>query len=122
MTLSERRAVFVYEAARLAAIAADAPVIPAPWEDRETDFKVQFLDVIDKQCGPSRSSSADYLHFTWMQEYLKMGWSLGPFNPEKKTHPDLVRFEELEQREQDKDYVFVALCEIARQWIYEAES
>jgi hypothetical protein len=28
MTLNERRAVFVYDAARLAAIAANAPIVP----------------------------------------------------------------------------------------------
>jgi len=33
--LNERRAVFVYEAARLAAIAAQAPIVPVPWEERE---------------------------------------------------------------------------------------
>ena len=29
----------------------------------------------------------------------------------------MVPFDQLEQREQDKDAVFIALCEIARQWI-----
>lgn len=30
-TLNERQAEFVYEAARLAAIAAQAPIVPVPW-------------------------------------------------------------------------------------------
>jgi hypothetical protein len=30
----------------------------------------------------------------------------------------MVEFEQLEQREQDKDIVFYNLCEIARQWIW----
>jgi hypothetical protein len=34
-----------------------------------------------------------------------------------KTHPDMVPFSELEQREQDKDAVFLALVKIARDWI-----
>ena len=38
-----------------------------------------------------------------------------------KTHPDLVPYAQLGQLERDKDAVFVALCEIARQWIYTAE-
>jgi hypothetical protein len=29
----------------------------------------------------------------------------------------MVPYEELEPRERDKDAVFVALCEIARQWV-----
>jgi hypothetical protein len=33
----------------------------------------------------------------------------------------MVPFARLEQREQDKDAVFIALCEIARLWIRDAE-
>ena len=51
-----------------------------------------------------------------------MGWVYGPVRDvEKKTHPDMVPFDQLEQREQDKDAVFLALCEIARQWIRDEE-
>jgi hypothetical protein len=47
-----------------------------------------------------------------------MGWTYGPErDPERKTHPDMVPFGDLEQREQDKDAVFLALVEIARDWI-----
>jgi len=55
-----------------------------------------------------------------MQAYFAMGWVYGPeYNREKKTHPDLIPYAELTQLERDKDAVFIALCEIARQWIYE---
>ena len=47
-SIIKRRAVFVYEAARLAAIAAEAPIIPAHWEDREDAFTSQFLKVIER--------------------------------------------------------------------------
>ncbi len=50
-TLNERRAEFVYNAARLAAIAAAAPIIPVPWEEREQPFRDQFLKVVERQCG-----------------------------------------------------------------------
>tara|TARA_Y100000310_G_scaffold318729_1_gene373148 strand:- start:689 stop:850 length:162 start_codon:yes stop_codon:yes gene_type:complete len=49
-----------------------------------------------------------------------MGWVYGEVRDvEKKTHPDMVPYAQLGQLEQDKDAVFVALCEIARQWVYE---
>ena len=55
-----------------------------------------------------------------MQAYFEMGWVYGAdYDRENKTHPDLVPYAQLGQLEQDKDAVFVALCEIARQWIYE---
>lgn len=117
--LNERRAKFVYNGARIAAIAANAPIVPEWWGDREKPFRDQFLEVIEKQCGPDRSADPEQLHNTWMQAYYDMGWTYGEVrDTEKKTHPDLVPYWELGQLERDKDAVFVALCEIARQWVY----
>lgn len=118
-TLTERRAKFVYDAARLAAISAQAPIIPDPWDKREDAFKEQFLKVIERQSGEQRLRSPEELHGSWMQSYFTMGWTYGDeYNREMFTHPDLVPYSELGQLERDKDAVFVALCEIARQWIY----
>lgn len=119
MTLTKRRAEFVYNAARLAALAANAPIIPLEWKDRENDFRTQFLEVIERQCGDLRSNSPEELHGSWMQAYISMGWKYGEeYDRENKIHPDLVPYSQLNQIERDKDAVFVALCEIARQWIY----
>ena len=119
MVLTERRAAFVYDAARLAAMAAEAPIIPALWAEREQAFRDQFLKIIARQCGEQRSSSPEELHGSWMQAYFAMGWTYGErYDREKKTHPDLVPYAQLGQLEKDKDAVFVALCEIARRWIY----
>ena len=118
--LIERQAEFVYEGARIAAIAAQAPIIPDHWDDREQEFRDQFLGVIKRQCGAQRSGSPQELHGSWMQAYLTMGWTYGEeYDRANKVHPDLVPYDQLGQLEQDKDAVFVALCEIARQWIYD---
>lgn len=118
--LIEQRAKFVYEAARLAMQAANTPIIPVPWDGREEPFKAQFLKAIEQQCGEQRSHSPEQHHVNWMQVYFAMGWVHGvEYNREKKTHPDLVPYAELGQLERDKDAVFVALCEIARKWIYD---
>jgi len=120
--LNVRRAEFVYEGARLAANQAMAPIVPDAWEDREEAFRVQFIEVIERQCGPQRSNSPEELHGSWMQAYFAMGWVYGEeYDRENKIHPDLVPYVELGQLEQDKDAVFIALCEIARQWIYDGE-
>ena len=120
MTLTERRAEFVYDAARLAAIAAKAPVVPFSWYTREEPFRRQFLGIIERQCGPQRSSSPEELHGSWMQAYLSMGWTYGEtYDGFKHTHPDLVPYTQLGQLEKDKDGVFMALCEIARLYIQE---
>jgi len=93
LDLNERRAVFVYEGARLAATASQAPIVPAPWDEREEDFKVQFREVIKRQCGPNRSSSPEELHGSWMQAYHDRGWVHGEkYDAEKRIHPDLVPY------------------------------
>ena len=121
--INEARAIFVYEAARLAAIAVGAPIIPAHWQDREDDFRNQFIGVIERQSGPQRSSSPEELHGSWMQAYFENGWEYGEkYDPEARTHPDLVPYEKLGQLEKDKDAVFVALCEIARLYVRDPES
>ena len=57
-----------------------------------------------------------------MQAYIDMGWVYGEkYDREQQTHPDLVPYSQLGKLEQDKDSVFVAMCEIARQWIYELD-
>lgn len=119
-TLTARRAQFVYDAARLAAIAAKAPIIPVPWEEREQPFRDQFLAVIERQCGPQRSNSPEELHGSWMQAYFAMGWTYGEkYNRDERVHPDLVPYAQLGRLERDKDAVFIDLCNIARQWIYD---
>ena len=118
--LTERRAEFVYNAARLAAQAANAPVIPVEWCEREQSFRDQFLRVIERQCNQDRSSSPEELHGSWMQAYFSMGWVYGKsYNRENKIHPDLVPYAQLNQLEKDKDAVFILLCEIARLYIYD---
>ena len=119
-----KRAIFVYEGARLQAMAVDAPIIPEPWDQRDEQFRSQFINVIDMMCGPDRKSSPEELHDDWIKAYEEMGWRFGPVRDiNRKTHPDMVPFNELDPRERDKDAVFVALCEIARLWVidYSAE-
>lgn len=119
-TLTERRAEFVYNGARIAAMAANAPIIPVEWSERETPFREQFLEVVERQCGERRSRSPAELHGSWMQAYVDMGWVYGEtYSRVAKIHPDMVPYADLGQLEKDKDAVFVALCEIAREYIYD---
>ena len=96
MGITERRARFVYEGARLAAMAADAPIVPVSWDGREPAFKEQFLGIIERQCGEQRSTSPEELHGSWMQAYFTMGWTYDEvYDKGAKTHPDLVPYAKL---------------------------
>lgn len=61
---------------------------------------------------------AKALHHAWMQEKIAQGWVYGPIKDfEKKTHPDLVPYENLpdEKKELDRMYVrdFINILEKA---------
>ena len=113
-----RRAEFVYEAARLAALAARAPIVPNPFARREKDFREQFIEVVTRECGLEQFTSPEEAHKSWMQAYLANGWVYGEkYDQEHRTHPDLVPFEELPKAERDKDAVFIVLCNIAKVYI-----
>ena len=117
-TLSERRAIFVYEGAILQAVAVDAPIVPEPWPERDEAFRSQFIEYVDGLCNGRTMPTPEEAHGSWWRAYEAMGWKYGPVrDTEAKTHPDMVPFAELEQREQDKDAVFLALVAIARDWI-----
>jgi RyR domain len=121
-SLNERRAIFVYEVARMQAAAVNAPIVPEPWNEREEVFRTQFLDVIEMMTGPDRKSDPEELHNDWWDKYIEMGWTYGEVrDPVAKTHPDMVPFADLGWEERNKDAVFVALCEMARQWILDEE-
>jgi len=121
--LATRRAVFVYDAARLAAKAAGAPIVPALFSEREQAFRLQFVKVVDRQCGAQRSASPEELHGSWVEAYTRDGWVFDPtYDPQNRTHPDLVPYSQLGQLERDKDAVFIALCEIARLYIRAQET
>jgi len=112
---AERRAIFVYEAARLENVAANRPINPEPWSCRDEHFKKNMVQAVARQCGRTRLTSPRKLHDAWVIAYEKMGWKYGPERSvEKKTHPDMVPFNRLGQLEQEKDWVYFMLCEISR--------
>ena len=113
--LEERRAIFVYEAARVENAAAGRPINPEPWEQRRSDFRANMTEAVTRQCGSDRLTSPEALHNAWWEAYKEMGWEYGPVRDTvNKTHPDMVPFGKLGRKEQEKDWVFFMLCEIVR--------
>jgi hypothetical protein len=116
--LDTRRCVFVYEVARLQAAAVNAPIIPEPWDTRDEAFKTQMIEVVKRYCEMETLPTPEEAHDSWWNKYIEMGWVYGPVRDrDLKTHPDMVPFDELGYEEQIKDAVFLALVDIARQWI-----
>ena len=115
MKLAERRAVFVYEAARIENEYAKRPINPEKWNERDLSFRTNMMQAVADQCGAKRLKSPKALHDKWVKAYKKMGWKYGRKRCQRaKTHPDMVPFERLGKKEQEKDWAFFMLCEIAR--------
>ncbi len=113
--LSERRAIFVYEAARIENKAANRPINPEVWEERDEKFRKNMIRAVSKQCGKNASNSVVELHDRWVEAYKRMGWKFGVARSvELKTHPDMVPYHKLGKKEQEKDWVFFMLCKIAK--------
>jgi len=53
--------------------------------------------------------SAREHHQQWKGFMEARGWTLGPRDPEERTHPDLVDWEALPHEEQVKDRLFIAI-------------
>jgi len=114
-TLAERRAKFAYEGARIENAMAKRPINPEPWEKRDIKFRKNMIKIVADQCSQKRMTSPKKLHESWVIAYKKMGWKYGKKrDTELKTHPDMVPFEKLGRKEQEKDWVFFMLAEITR--------
>lgn len=64
-------------------------------------------------------------HNNWMKQKIAQGWTYGPVKDfEKKTHPDLVPYDELPKVEQRKDFMdkeaHVAACRLF-DWLVKEE-
>lgn len=79
------------------------------WEDapewqRTSAMNGVLFHIQNPDAGPSGS------HVNWMKDKLADGWVYGEVkDPEAKTHPCLVPYEELDPDQQFKDAIFVGI-------------
>ena len=81
------------------------PVWDKLTEDERNKAFVSVQAIIDKpETTPAES------HQLWMDSKLADGWRYGPVKDEiKKTHPDLVAYNELPDEEKLKDHLFITI-------------
>lgn len=104
----EKTAKICHEANR-AICAAAGDDSQVSWEDApEWQRESARRGVIFAQHNPEASAATQ--HEAWMADKLQDGWVYGPEkDPEKKTHPCLVPYDELPFEQRVKDHVFRAI-------------
>jgi len=115
MNTIERIAEILYEATRREAEWSQRSIVPEAWNDRDDAFRRQFVQVIQNYLTMDKLPTPEEAHDSWVQAYTDMGWVYGPErDPVKKTHPDMVPFDQLPKDERDKDAIFLALIYAVR--------
>jgi len=111
----ERIAEILYEATRREAEWSQRSIVPEAWNDRDDAFRKQFVQVIQNYLTMDKLPTPEEAHDSWVKAYTDMGWVYGPErDPVKKTHPDMVPFDQLPKDERDKDAIFLALIYAVR--------
>lgn len=89
---------------------ADGDFSQVPWEEASEDIKEGARGGILKVLANPNITPED-LHNDWAQNKLADGWVYGPEKDEsRKTHPNLVPYEDLSQIDQLKDQTFKLLA------------
>ena len=108
---------WIYEAARLEAMASHRRIVPETWAQRDEAFRAQMTAYVESLRGKPLPTP-EAAHDSWWRKYEEMGWQYGPVRDVKaKTHPDMVPFANLPKDERDKDEVFLALVAFAFRYI-----
>ena len=100
----------IYEATRLEADWSNRSIVPEKFDKRDDKFRKQFVDIVEKYISQEKLPTAEEAHDSWVQSYVDMGWKYGKErDTDKKTHPDMLPYNELPQDEKDKDAIFLAI-------------
>ena len=104
----EQVAKICHEAIRAYAIQFDGRD-RGPWEEMDTEYQESYLTGVDYITSPE-AMSAEERHAEWLENHLADAWVLGDErDDEKKTHPNMLPYEELPFEQRAKDAIFASM-------------
>lgn len=98
-----------HEAHRALCEALDEPRVPA-WDDAPAWMHANAMTNL-RAAQETPGISPAQRHWKWVEEMKAKGWTLGPKNAEAKTHPCLMPFSALPEKQQMKGRLFGAIVE-----------
>lgn len=84
--------------------------VDAPeWQKASARQGVRFH--LQNQTTPEQS------HENWLKQKVEEGWVYGQVkDPEAKTHPCMVPYDQLPPEQRAKDFIFKAICDTFKAW------
>lgn len=96
-----------YEANREMQRIQEDPVPSAPWDSEPEEIRQSAVDGV---CNARRGCTPRESHDNWIRFRSELGWSYGPEkDPERKTHPNMVSYDDLPAGQRDKDRLFLLI-------------
>jgi len=83
-----------------------------PWQDEDPETRaitIAGVASIRKSIyyGMAPEKIAEHHHHEWCAAKIAAGWTPGEFDRDRKTHPNLVHWRRLPERERYKCFVFI---------------
>ena len=83
------------------------PAPSHPWNCEPDEIRQSVIDGVRRV---RRGTTPRQNHEAWREYRMARGWTYGPEkDPEQKTHPSLVPYDELPQAERDKNQMFLLI-------------
>lgn len=97
-----------HEANRCLQLVNGEGVISLPWPELDQETMESAIDGVDNII--ETDATPEESHANWMQFKTEHGWKYGEVkDPEAKTHPCLVPYEDLPENQKIKDSLFHAI-------------
>ena len=99
-----------HEANRALQIVLDDPAVPVspPWDEAPESQRVSCVRGVEAHLTSDLTPAES--HQVWCDHKLAAGWTYGPVKDEEaRTHPCLVRYEDLSEGDRAKDALFGAI-------------
>lgn len=97
-------------AAEIRVMLCEAPYAQEIFDDAQRQRRITAL----QDCALHATSDAER-HLSWVKMHEESGWVYGPqFDPEKKTHPNLLPWEQLPITTRSKARIFAMVANAAQ--------
>jgi len=105
-----------HEANRALQVALNDPAIPVcrKWEWEDEQIRLSTINGVVFHLGTDATPRES--HENWMRQKLHDGWVYGEVkDPDRKTHPCLVPYDELSPQDRIKDELFSSIVKVFKE-------